>query len=296
MGILLTPQTAVAVFNPLSNYAPGMIVGMRSQGTRVVAGVMPGLAGGTHEDTPLFDTMLDAARQTGANTAVIYAPPSGVEDAVVEAVDAGYKLLMVAAEYVPTHDALRVVAYARAHDAWLIGPNALGILSPGVGMLSALGSGDASPGPVGVISRSGTMSGMLLRILTLAGLGQSSVVSIGGDAVIGRTPAEYAALFDADPQTRVIVLNGEMGGKKEHQLADMVSSLSKPLVALINGRFSPAARRMGHAGALVNQHSETAEYKRAMLREVGAHVADNPYHLAEIVAGLLGVTVRARVQ
>lgn len=288
MGILIDKNTAIAVYNPLSPYAPGMVAGMRAQGSRVVAGVMPGLAGQVHEDTPLYDSLAVAMERAQANTVVIYAPAAGVEDVVFEAVDAGFKLLMVAAEYVPTHDAMRAAAYARAHDAWLIGPNSLGMISPGVGMLSALGSGEALAGSVGVLSRSGTMAGMVMRVLTRAGLGQSSVVSIGGDAVIGRTPAEYARLFEADPDTRVIVMVGEMGGKKEHQLIEVLPELSKPVVALINGRFAPAARRMGHAGALVNQHSESAEFKRSALRAVGVHVADNPYHLAELVAGLLG--------
>lgn len=292
MGILLTSETAVAVYNPLSAYAPGMLAGMRSQGTRVVAGVMPGLSGRTHEDTPLFDTMADAVARAGANTAVIYAPAPGVEDAVVEAVDAGIKLLMVAAEYVPTRDAMRALAYARAQGAWVIGPNSLGMVSPGMGVLSGLGSGEALPGPVGVLSRSGTMSGMVMRVLTNAGLGQSSVVSIGGDAIIGRTPVEYVRLFEADPVTEVIVVIGEMGGKKEHQLIDVLPEISKPVVALINGRFAPAARRMGHAGALVNQQSESAEFKRQALRQAGVHIADNPYHLAELVAGLLKIPRR----
>ncbi len=288
MGILIDEKSAIAVYNPLSPYAPGMVAGMRAQGSRVVAGVMPGLADQVHEDTPLFHCFADAIRDAGANTAVIYAPAPGVEDVVAEAVDAGIKLLMVAAEYVPTHDAMRAAAYARQRGAWMIGPNSLGMISPGVGMLSGLGSGDALAGPVGVMSRSGTMAGMVMRVLTNAGLGQSSVVSMGGDAIIGRTPAEYARLFEADPATRVIVLVGEMGGQKEHQLIAALPEIRKPLVALINGRFAPAARRMGHAGALVNAQSESAEFKRNALREAGALVADNPYHLAEIVAGLLG--------
>ena len=287
MGILLTPETAIAVYNPLSAYAPGMIEGMRAQGSRVVAGVMPGLAGKVHEDTPLFDSMADALQKAGANAAVIYAPAPGVEDAVVEAVDAGFKLLMVAAEYVPTHDAMRAVAYARAQGAWVMGPNSLGMISPGIGMLSGLGSGAALAGPVGVMSRSGTMAGMVMRVLTQAGLGQSSVVSMGGDAIIGRNPAEYARLFEADPATKVIVLIGEMGGKKEHQLIEVLPALTKPVVALINGRFAPAARRMGHAGALVNQRSESAEFKRGALRAAGVSVADDPYHLARLVAALV---------
>ena len=288
MGILLTPETAVVVHNPLSGYARGMVAGMRSEGTRVVAGVMPGWAGKRHEDTLLFDTMAEAVAETGANTAVIFVPAAGVVDAVAETVDAGIKLLMVAAEYVPTHDALHALAYARAHDAWVIGPNSVGMISPGLGMLSGLGSGFALAGSVGVMSRSGTMALMTMRVLTSHGLGQSSVISIGGDSVIGRNPAEYARLFDDDPATEVIVLVGEMGGKKEYQLIEMLPTLSKPVVALILGRFAPVARRVGHAGALVNQRAESAESKRGALRAAGVHVADDPYHLAAIVGGLLG--------
>lgn len=287
MGILLTTASAVVVHNPLSPYARGMLAGMRSEGTRVVAGVMPGHGGGQHEDTPLFDTMAEAVARTGANTAVLYVPAAGVEDAIVETVDAGIKLLMVAAEYVPVHDAMKALAYARAHDAWVIGPNSVGMIAPGLGMLSGLGSGFALPGPVGVISRSGTMALTTMRVLTSSGLGQSSVVSIGGDTVIGRNPVEYARLFNEDPATRVIVMVGEMGGKKEYQLIEALPAISKPVVALILGRFSPAQRRMGHAGALVNERAESAQSKREALQAAGVHVADDPYHLAELVRGLL---------
>jgi succinyl-CoA synthetase alpha subunit len=202
-------------------------------------------------------------------------------------VEAGIRLMVVATEYVPVQDAMRALAVARARGAWVIGPNCLGILSPGIGMLCGLAPGFGKPGPVGVISRSGTLALTMTHVLTQAGLGQSSVVSIGGDAVIGRNPHEYAALFEADPATRVIVLVTEIGGRKEYGLIETLATIGKPVVALVVGRNVPAQTRMGHAGALVSADAESAASKRAALRAAGVHIADSPYHVAEIAARLL---------
>lgn len=265
-----------------------MIEGMRGQGTNVVAGVSVGRGGMTHEGVPLFDSVAEAVDSTAADTAVIYVPASGVADAIVENVDAGIRLMMVAAEYVPVHDAMRALAYARSKGAWVIGPNSVGIAVPGIGNLSALSTTFGMPGPIGVMSRSGTLSLAVMHQLTQAGLGQSTVVNIGGDMVIGRNPHEYAELFEADVATKVIVSVSEIGGAKEYKLAEMMGRLTKPLVCLVVGRHSPARRRMGHAGALASVGSETAEAKREALKRAGAHVADNLFDLPEVVARLLG--------
>lgn len=288
MGILLTASSRVLVHNATSSYAKGMLAGMRSMGTNVVSGVAVGRAGQVHEDTPLFDTVREAVAATQADTSVIYVPAAGVLDAVFENIDAGIKLLMVAAEDVPVHDAMRAAAYARAHDAWIIGPNTVGIAVPGIGMLSALSTSFGMKGPVGVMSRSGTLSLAVMHELTRHGLGQSAVVNVGGDMVIGRNLDEYARLFDADADTEVIVSVSELGGTKEYQLARIIPTLSKPLVAMVVGRFSPAQRQMGHAGAFAAGAGETAEAKRDALRQAGALIADDPFHLSELVAGLLG--------
>ena len=288
MAILINRDTRVVVHNATSPYAEGMIDGMRDSGTQVVAGVAVGLAGKVHENTPLYDTVADAVQATGANTSVLYVPALGVADAIIENVDAGIRLIVVVAEYVPLHDATRALAYARAHDVWVIGPNCIGMLAPGIGMLSAVPSQMAIPGPVGVMSRSGTMTLATVRLLTRNGLGQSAIISMGGDVVVGRSPLEYARLFEADPATEVIVIVCELGGTREYDLIEAIPSLTKPVVALVLGRHAPSERRMGHAGALANSDLETAEAKRRAFRAAGAHVADSTYAVSEIVGRLLG--------
>lgn len=287
MAILIDHSTRVLVHNATSPYAEGMIDGMRDCGTKVVAGVAVGQAGQVHENTPLFDTVAEAVAATGANTSVLYVPPLGVADAVIENVDAGIKLIVVVAEYVPVQDAVRSLAYARARGVWVIGPNCVGMCAPGIGMLSAVPSQMTLPGPVGVLSRSGTMTLAMVRLLTMNGLGQSSIISIGGDGIIGRNPVEYVRLFDADPATRVIVMVCELGGTREYDVVEAIPQLSKPLVVLVLGRHAPAERRMGHAGALANSEGETAEAKRRAFREAGAHVADSTYQVTEMVGRLL---------
>jgi succinyl-CoA synthetase alpha subunit len=283
MAILLEAGAPVLVQHAASTYARGMVAAMRAGGTNVVAGVATGRGGERHEDTPWFDSVEQAVAATGAVASVCFAPPPWVHDAILEAADAGIRLLMVAAEYVPVHDAIPALAYARSRTCWVIGPNCIGLLSPGIGVLGGLSPALGTPGPVGMISRSGTLSLVLTHALTRAGLGQSTVVSIGGDAVIGRNPDEYVRMFDADPATRVIVLVGEIGGRKEYVVADLLAELHKPLIALIIGRHLPVGQRFGHAGALVSSLAEAAEEKRAALRRAGAVIADSPAHLVQLV-------------
>ncbi len=289
MAILIDKNTKVVVHNATSPYAEGMIAGMMAAGTDVVAGVAVGKRGQVHEGIPLYDTVAQAVAASGANTAVLYVPALGVADAVIENVDAGIRLIVVVAEYVPVHDAMRAIAYARQHDVWIIGPNCVGMLAPGVGMLSAVPEEYCMPGPVGVISRSGTMTLATTRVLKMNGIGQSSVISMGGDGVIGRNQLDYVRLFDADPATKVIVIVCELGGTREYDLIEALPTITKPVVVLVLGRYAPPERRMGHAGALATSGNETAQAKREAFRAAGAHVADSTYHVAEIVGRLLGI-------
>ena len=288
MAILLHRGQPVLVHNAVSAYARGMIGGMRAAGTNLVGGIAPGRAGEVYEGLPLFDTVGEAVAATAATACVLYNPAPGVHDAVVETVDAGVQLLVVAAEYVPTLDTMRAVAHARRHGAWVIGPNCLGLLSPGLGMLNGIAPSFGCPGRVGVISRSGTLTLAVLERLTEAGLGQSTVVSIGGDSIIGRNPAEYVQAFEDDPETDVIVLLGEIGGRKEYQVAEMLPSLRTPVVALIVGRNVPEGRRLGHAGALISNEAETAAAKRDALRRAGALIADDPAGVVALTGRCLG--------
>lgn len=287
MAILLFPDTKVLVQYVASNYARGMIGSMRAAGTTIVAGVAAGMAASHFEDVRVFDLVEDACAATGATASVCFAPPPRVHDAIVEAVSAGIKLILVVAEFVPTSDMLRAVAYARAHDCWVIGPNSAGMLIPGIGALGGYPAAIGMPGRVGIISRSGTTSMILAATLTRAGIGQSSIISIGGDAVIGRNPHEYIQLLNEDPGTDVIVMAGEIGGLKEYEVARILPTLRKPLIAYIGGRHAPPGRRFGHAGALVTDAAEDAGHKLEALQRAGAIAAATPSALLDAVRSLV---------
>jgi len=283
MAILLTARSRVVIQNVHSAYARNMIGQMREAGTVIVGGVAPGAGGTDYLDLPVFDTVAEAVEKTGADTSVIYTPAFAVADAIVEAVDAGIKLAVAAAEHAPVHDIMPALAYARSRDAWVVGPNALGLLSPGLGMLCGLPPAFGHEGRVGVISRSGTLSIAMLRALTANGVGQSTAISIGGDAIVGRRPVEYAQLFANDPDTDAMVVVGEIGGGKEAELADALAAISKPVFAMIVGRSAPQGRTLGHAGALVRNASETAASKIEKLAAAGAIVCSSPLATARAV-------------
>ncbi len=288
MAILLESSARILVQGAGAGYGQAQLDGMRAAGSRVVALVSPGRGGTRVGDVPVFDTAPAAVAATGADASALYVPPLGVRDALIENADAGIRLCMVAAEYVPLHDSLRGLAYARERGMWVVGPNCLGMVSPGRSALGSFPPAWIMPGPVGLMGRSGTLTLFTARLLTRAGIGQTSCISMGGDMVIGRNPAEYLREFLADPETRVVVALGEIGGGKEYEMQDLIAGAAKPVVTLIVGRHAPAGERMGHAGALVGGERDTAAAKRAALRAAGAHVADSPYHAVEIVKRLLG--------
>jgi succinyl-CoA synthetase alpha subunit len=288
MGILLRRDTGVIVQNVGSRYGAGLLGQMQATGTRLVAGVAPGQGGARSvNDLPLFDTMADARASTGANAAILFAPAPALADAVVEAAQAGIRLCLAMAEHVPAHDAAAACAAARRAGMWLVGPNSLGLIVPGVGMLGALPAGFARPGHVGLMSRSGTLAITMLRALHGAGLGVSAAVSLGGDAIIGRRPAEYLPLFDADSETRAIVHLGEIGGRKEEELADAARTCRTPVFAMIVGRSAPEGRQLGHAGAMIGQGAETAAAKIEVLRAAGVTVCTTPRNLTAALSKLL---------
>lgn len=287
MGVLLSAGMPVLVHNMTGAYAVRQIEGMRETGTNIVAGVHPGRGGSEQDGLPIFNTAGEAVAATGAQASVIYTPAPGVADAIIDHADAGIRLMVVAAEYVPVHDAMRCLGHARAKGAWVVGPNCVGMICPGIGMLGSMPAAFTMPGPVGLFSRSGTLSFTVSEILTRRGIGQTAALSIGGDAVIGRNAVEYLELFAEDPQTRAIAYCGEIGGTQEYAMAERLPALGRPLVALIVGRHAPPGRRMGHAGALVSHGSETAEAKRAALAAAGALIADDPYHMAELLLSVL---------
>lgn len=283
MAVLLDGSARVAVVGATGAYGRAQVQTMRESGTSIVASVSAGRGGETIDGVPAFDTVAEAAGTAGANTAMIYTPAAGARDALVECAEAGLRLAAVAAEFVPVHDTLEALAIAREHGMWVVGPNSLGMISPGAALLGSIAPGFALPGRVGLIGRSGTLTLTTTRILSQAGIGQSTAVHIGGDMLAGRNPHEWLGAFLADPATDAVAYLGEIGGTKEYAMLDLIAAARKPVVTLVVGRHAPPGKRMGHAGALVGADRETAAAKRAALAEAGALVAGSPMAVAEIL-------------
>lgn len=258
---------------------------MIEYGTRVVAGVTPGKGGQQFEGSvPVFNTVAEAVRETGANTSVIYVPPAGAAGAIYEAVDAGIALVVCITEGVPVMDMTRVMPFVRDHGARLIGPNCPGAISPGAAKVGIIPGSICAPGRVGLVSRSGTLTYEVVNHLTRNGIGQSTCVGIGGDPVIGTNFIDCLQAFQDDPDTDAIVMMGEIGGTDEQQAADFVREhVGKPVVGFIAGRTAPPGRRMGHAGAIISGSSGTAEEKIAAFKAAGIAVMERPVDVVELV-------------
>lgn len=288
MAVLLNESSRVVGVSATGRYGRVQVEYMRAQGTHMVALVALGRGGETIDGLPVFDTVAEAASVAGANAAAVFTPPAGVADAVIECADAGLKFAVVAAEFVPTHDTMRAAGHARARGMWLVGPNTAGMATPGVGLIGGISPEFCKPGKVGVIGRSGTLSINVVRLMTQAGIGQSSIVHMGGDMICGRNPHEWLELFQQDPATEAIVSLGEIGGGKEYEVAKQITRSKKPVVTLIVGRNAPAGKRMGHAGALVEGERGTAKAKLAALREAGAIIASSPADVAVKLKEIIG--------
>ncbi len=263
---------------------------MMEYGTQVVAGVTPGKGGQQFEGTvPIFDTVHDAVQATGANTSVIYVPPMFAADAIMEAAAAGVQLIVCITEGVPVLDMTRVYPYVKEHGARLIGPNCPGLITPGQSKVGIIPGRICTPGPVGVVSRSGTLTYEVVNALTKAGIGQSSCVGIGGDPINGTNFIDCLAAFEADPATRVVAMMGEIGGTDEQEAARFVQEhMTKPVVGFIAGQTAPPGRRMGHAGAIISGSAGTAAEKIEAFRAAGMGVAIRPVDFVELVQARLG--------
>jgi succinyl-CoA synthetase alpha subunit len=262
---------------------------MAAYGTKVVGGVTPGKGGTKTEDgVPVFDSMEDAVRETGANTSVIYVPAAFAADAIYEASDAGVALVVCIAEGIPVRDMVSVLPYARERGTRVIGPNSPGVISPGKTKVGIMPGNIHMEGGVGVISRSGTLTYEIVYNLTRNGIGQSTCLGIGGDPIVGTNLLEAMELFAADDETEAVVLIGEIGGNDEEQAALMVrNGYPKKVAAFIAGRTAPPGKRMGHAGAIVTGGTGTAADKVKAFEEAGVPVAATPGEMAGIVSGLL---------
>jgi succinyl-CoA synthetase alpha subunit len=257
----------------------------RAYGTNVVAGVTPGKEGQDVEGIPVFDTVERAVAETGANTSLVFVPARFAADAVYEAVDAGIGTVVCITEHIPVHDSLKLRAYVRSRGRTMIGPNCPGVLSPGRANVGIIPAEVFAAGSIGLVSRSGTLTYQIGYELAQLGLGNSSIVGIGGDPVPGSTFVEVLDLFQADDETELIVLVGEIGGDEEEKAARHVAEMiSKPVVAYIAGFSAPPGKTMGHAGAIISGSSGTARAKKEALEAVGIAVGTTPTEVAGIVA------------
>lgn len=303
MAILVDKDTRVLIQGITGNEGSRVAHDMIMYGTRVVAGVTPGKGGQTTPDgVPVYDTVREALERHPAMTMSFIAVPALVVlDAALEAIHAGMTTIDILTEKVPVHDVAIMIAHARQAGARIIGPSSVGIISPGLGKVGSVGSGDVAervfkPGRVGVISKSGGMTAEISRILTDAGLGQSTAIGIGGDVLIGSDFLDLALLFEADPSTQAIVVFGEVGGVYEEKLAEAIAAgrIIKPVVALMAGDFSsqlPPGTVLGHAGAIVSRGRGSAQSKIAALKKAGAHIARQPEEIPQLIKQVATVKV-----
>jgi succinyl-CoA synthetase alpha subunit len=269
---------------------------MLDYGTKVVAGCTPGKGGQAVHDIPVFDTVKEVVQEHGAiDISVVFVPAPLVRDAVLEAFDAAIKLVVIIPDRVPVYDVMEIAHYARKHDASFLGPNTLGTLSPGKGVLGMMG-GRAEVakklfhrGPVGITSRSGGITSSLAYYLNKNGIGQTSLVHVGGDSIVGLPHPDIIKLFQHDAETRVVVMFGEIGGSQEEQVADLIEKgeFTKPLVAFIGGKAAKEGTRFSHAGAIVEGTRGSHQGKVKRLKEVGVHVVDDFDRIAEVTKGVL---------
>jgi len=255
----------------------------RAYGTNVVAGVTPGKGGTDLEGIPIFDTVADAVDETGANTTMVFVPARFAADAIYEAVDAGIETVICIAEGLPAHEMLRVYNYIRPRGVTMLGPNCPGALSPGKANVGIIPAEIFREGPIGVVSRSGTLTYQIGHELTQRGLGNSTIVGIGGDPVVGSSFIDVLGRFQADLQTEVIVMVGEIGGDEEEKAAAFIEAeVTKPVVAYIAGFTAPPGKTMGHAGAIISGSSGTAQGKKDALEARGVRVGTTPTEVAEL--------------
>ena len=287
MSILLDSTTKVIVQGITGREGLYHTRNMKAAGTNIVGGVTPGKGGETVEGFPVFDTVSEAIKATGATASCIFVPPPGAADAIMEAATEGIELIVCITEGIPVVDMTRAMLVVHEHNARLIGPNCPGMCTPGQGKIGIIPYQIFTPGPVGFISRSGTLTYEVVSLLTAAGLGQSSCIGIGGDPIIGSTFVDYLKLFEADPQTKAVVMCGEIGGSDEEDAAEYIKTMSKPVVAFISGRTAPAGKRMGHAGAIISGNTGTAQGKVAALQAAHVPVADTIFDIPGLVQKVL---------
>ncbi len=283
MSILLDSSTRVIVQGITGREGQFHTRNMKAAGTKIVGGVTPGKGGTTTEGVPVFDTVREAKAATDARASCIFVPPPGAADAIMEAASAGIGLIVCITEGIPVIDMTRAMLVVREYGAQLIGPNCPGMCTPGHGKIGIIPYQIFKPGPVGFISRSGTLTYEVVALLTEAGIGQSTCIGIGGDPIIGSTFVDYLKLFEDDPGTHVVVMCGEIGGSDEEDAAEFIKTMKKPVVAFVSGRTAPPGKRMGHAGAIISGNTGTAQGKVAALQAAHVPVADTIFEIPDLV-------------
>jgi succinyl-CoA synthetase alpha subunit len=264
---------------------------MMAYGTHVVGGVTPGKGGTLHLEKPVFNTVSDAVKNTGADVSIIFVPPPFAADAIMEAADAGIKVIICITEGIPIKDMVVVKSYLSDKSCRLIGPNCPGVMTAGEAKVGIMPGFIFKPGRIGIVSKSGTLTYEAVDQITKAGMGQSTAIGIGGDPIIGTTTKEAVELLMNDPETDGIIMIGEIGGGMEAEAARWIKENgTKPVVGFIAGVTAPKGRRMGHAGAIVGGNDDTAEAKKAIMRDCGIHVVDSPAEIGKRMAELMGVT------
>ena len=283
MGILIDKSTKVIVQGMSGREGQFHSGAMLEYGTNVVAGVTPGKGGTEVLGRPMYDTVKNAAAATGANASVIFVPMQFAVDAIMEAASAGLDVVACITEGIPARDMLEVVAYAEERGVRLIGPNCPGLVTAGECKLGIIPGHIFTPGPVGLISRSGTLTYEVVESLTRAGLGQTTCVGVGGDPILGTRFIDLLPLFEADEKTEALVFIGEIGGSDEEVAAQYIATMNTPVVGFISGRTAPPGKRMGHAGAIISGGTGTPEAKVEALTAAGVPIADAPYDIPAMV-------------
>ena len=282
MSILMNDSTRVIVQGITGRIGSIQAHWMLEYGTKVVGGVTPGKGGTVVEGLPVFDSVHEAVKETGANASVFFVPAAFVLDAFMETVDAGVKLIVIVPEHIPVRDVMKMRNYALEKGVFALGPTTPGILVPGRGKMGIMPASMFRPGRVGIISRSGTLSYEFAGILSEKNVGQSTVVGMGADPVVLRNLVDILALFEEDPDTDAVIVVGEVGGEQEEKAAGFISRrMTKPVASYIAGRYSPQGKRMGHAGAIVRGASGTVGGKQEALRAAGAAILETPIHVGE---------------